>query len=315
LIEYVADRDLWKKELPYTEELSFALWFDGYFNDFNKLANLIEKVPTLTNLESQPIIKKGQLLVTSKNQDIKSYTYLAVPAKLNLPSKTLNVRIVCCPRQYRSDVGNEINQIFPEIDCAATYWYDHQTDQWWVSLRARQDSNINLADLTNDLETGGGHPKAAGFTIKKGSLDAYFKLENITCASPNLIQLPILKDYRDKEISGYLNAVKDNKFHLNEIEYPVKMTCVPIHYQRLVLDEMKKKFKDLTNSVYWYDFARNLWSIMIDTSNHNLINLVVLDPVKALGSMPILLTDNILFWSFIEDFDDGKYKFTKFFYK
>uniref|UniRef100_A0A6C0E937 DHHA1 domain-containing protein n=1 Tax=viral metagenome TaxID=1070528 RepID=A0A6C0E937_9ZZZZ len=322
LIEYVADRDLWKKELPYTEELSFALWFDGYFNDFNKLENLIEKVAVLpNNLESQPIIKKGKLLMIDKNRDIKSYAQMSVPAKLKLSDKLVNVHIVCCPRQYRSDVGNEINNMFPTIDCSATYWYDHYTDQWWISLRTGPNSNTNLADLTQNLKTGGGHTKAAGFFIKNDSLHSYFTLDdNQICTSPKLIPLPALQEYIDKEITGYLNAVKHNKFHLNDEEYPVIMTCVPIHYHKFVLDAIKVKFKNFQglHIVYWYDFGRNLWSISVTTTynNYNLKKIVGENPITTLGNIPISLTETELFWCFVEDISEsGKFKFTKFFHK
>jgi len=324
VIEYVADRDLWKKALPYTEELSFALWFDGYFNDFNKLNNLIETVPLLKNLESQPIIKKGQLLVAEKNKDIKSYALLATPAKLHLPSKILNVRMVCCPRHYRSDVGSEINLMFPEIDCSATYWYDHVSDQWWISLRTGSNTNINLAELTNDLETGGGHPKASGFIIKNKHIDTYFTLENTICSSPKLLPLPTFTEYLDREIKSYTNTFKDTKLHLHLHEYQIKMTCVPINYQKLVLDEIEKNnSKTLTNlniiyAVYWYDFARSLWSISINTNElyNNLLEIVGENPIETLGNMPTTLTEKYLFWSFVEDTSPtGKYKFTHFFHK
>ena len=298
LIEYVADRDLWKKELPYTEELSFALWFDGYFNDIVRLGNLIEKVPTLSsNLGKQPIVQRGKDLIKCKAQDVKSYTLLAVPAVFKIKDQSYNVRIVCCPRQYRSDVGNAIVNKFSEIDFSAIYWYDHFNDEWWISFRGSKNCKYNLGEITNQLPTGGGHPQAAGFTIKKGHLNDYFEIPQPSVVTLSPILLPLMKDYIKKELTGYLRASKETNFMINNLSLKAKLTCAPNHYHSMVLEKMLKGNPDIPIvGAFWYDFGRQLWEVKIMTKSLNLLDLLGPYPEGSLKVTPECLISSVLTW-------------------
>jgi oligoribonuclease NrnB/cAMP/cGMP phosphodiesterase (DHH superfamily) len=185
-IEYVADRDLWLHKLPRTKEISQALYFDGYFTDFNKLEELYQSILTTYNSDrvcdligkdKDRLAQRGKVLLEYKTRECEHYARVAKPTKFIVAGKTHNVYIAGCPRAFRSDVGNIICSS-RNCDFAAVYWYDYGTQQWWVSLRASKDSTSDLSEITSHLPSGGGHAKAAGFVIheKDGhNLNTYFK--------------------------------------------------------------------------------------------------------------------------------------------
>lgn len=195
-VDYVADRDLWRHELPNTREISQTLVFDGYFwattagarpfNDFTKLDSLMECPPDETK---DQMAKRGATLLEAKNRECEMYSIAAKPAALTVNNKKYKVGLAGCPRAYRSDVGHLITKTL-DCDFAAVYWYDFHSDEWWISCRGKDDSDIDLSEITSQLSNGGGHPKAAGFTIygEKGeNLRTYFKEWKDTVAIKHLV--------------------------------------------------------------------------------------------------------------------------------
>jgi len=171
-VEYVADRDLWRHQLPDTKEISQALFFDGYFTDFTKLESLV-------GADMSPFAVRGSVLLEVKQRDCEHYARAAKPAVFTVDGKEYRVGLVCCPRMYRSDVGNLVAQ---DYDFAALYWYNFASKEWWISFRASAESKCNLAEITSKLPNGGGHPKAAGFTIysaKGENLETYYRAEDV----------------------------------------------------------------------------------------------------------------------------------------
>lgn len=173
-IEYVADRDLWQHKLLNTKEISQALYFEDYFKDFNKLYELYCSLDQ--NKDIQNFADKGKIMIALKDKDVNNCASYAVPAKMIHRDKEYNVRLICCPRQYRSDVGNKICEMF-ECDFSVVYFYDFNKNQWWISMRASKNSPVDLSELSSTLPGGGGHTKAAGFVIdgRYGDLSTYFK--------------------------------------------------------------------------------------------------------------------------------------------
>lgn len=169
-VDYVADRDLWHHSLPNTREISEALFFDGYFQDFDKLDKIyVSKVGNLL----KEFAKKGTLLLEQKTRACEYYANNAVPTIMKIGNHSYRVHLAGCPRMYRSDVGNLICE--KKCDFAAVYWYDFYRDQWYISLRAGKDSTVDLSEITSYLPCGGGHAKAAGFTIYgPENLNTYF---------------------------------------------------------------------------------------------------------------------------------------------
>lgn len=117
---------------------------------------------------------RGRMKLQFKDQECMSYAKNAVSTTMTLGEKNYTVFLTCCPRVYRSDVGNLICSQY-NCDFAAMYWYDFSSHEWWISLRASGSSKVDLSELTATLPNGGGHPKAAGFVIgKEQTLETYF---------------------------------------------------------------------------------------------------------------------------------------------
>jgi len=177
-IDYVADRDLWHHRLPHTHEISAAMQHYGYFREFLKLEVLYRvccpnEVPVLA-WKSLPMIEQlietGSVLVEVNKKECDEYARYAVPT---LFCGKYKVYLAGCPRKYRSEVGNLICTFHKErCDFSAVYWFDFKSQEWWISLRARDDSKIDLSVITSQIPNGGGHPKAAGFSCK--DINEYF---------------------------------------------------------------------------------------------------------------------------------------------
>ncbi len=170
LVDYVADRDLWRNELPHTKEISQVLFFDGYFENFTKLSKLCD-----LQCPDQKMVERGSVLIEYKTKECEAYARMAKPTILRIAGISYRVNLAGCPRVYRSEVGNLITK--QDCDFAAVYWYDFYSKEWWVSFRASEECQYDLSEITSHLPTGGGHPKAAGCTIYENSgenLHTYF---------------------------------------------------------------------------------------------------------------------------------------------
>lgn len=164
IVDYVADRDLWRNVLPGTKEVSQALWFDGYYSSVEKLDSTIDAKP-------EDFVQRGAALLEYKNSEVQNYADHARPTEMVANGEVYRVHLAGCPRQYRSDVGNIIAET-QNCDFAAVYWYDYWSNNWYVSMRASQHSRIDLSIV------GHGHPKASALTIygdQGQTLRDYFK--------------------------------------------------------------------------------------------------------------------------------------------
>lgn len=176
-IEYVADRDLWLHELPETREISEVLWFQGYFKgeiSFPKIDTLLYGIPP-------GIVEKGAAYLEYKKRQISFLIKAAITTKFYCNDRIFTVRLASCPRHLRSDVGNILAEA-GGCDFAALWSYDFASMSWWISLRGSEECYIDLSKIAS-IFGGGGHPKAAGFTIASRDgedIHTYFKIEQRT---------------------------------------------------------------------------------------------------------------------------------------
>jgi hypothetical protein len=165
-IDQVADRDLWTKTLPYTDEIAEALYFDGYFQHFCMLEGLY-RAPNEAE-EKGRLAQRGPVLLEYKNRQIASYAEEATPAIFTVENKKYNVYISNCPRIIRSEVGEKIYQRY-KCQFVALYWHDYKSNKYIVSLRSEKSSPLDLSEIAHLFPVGGGHPTAASFTIDGNS--------------------------------------------------------------------------------------------------------------------------------------------------
>ncbi len=173
-VDYVADRDRWVNKLPHTKEISAAMFFYGYFEDFNKLDELYSN-PNDENTKGR-LIQHGSILQEYREREILSYAKTAKPAIFTAGGEEYMVRITCCPYTICSDVGNRISSTM-DCDFSVTYWYDYWANTYKLSFRGSDSCEIDLSKVAGELG-GGGHPKASGATINGNTgenLYTYFK--------------------------------------------------------------------------------------------------------------------------------------------
>lgn len=167
-VEIIADRDLWKFEIPESKEIGKYLMYYNMYNNESYDALLNCNKNDIDNMK-----KEGKLLLeveTKQNNRIAkgaNITLLTTPDK-----QQYKVYLVNCLHENSSDVGNILAQK-QDCDFAACFRYNYPTDEWWISLRAHHD-HIDLTNIAKQYG-GGGHKKASGISIK-GNLHDFFKL-------------------------------------------------------------------------------------------------------------------------------------------
>jgi oligoribonuclease NrnB/cAMP/cGMP phosphodiesterase (DHH superfamily) len=156
-VEVIADRDLWKWELPYSNEIGKAFYLLGYTWDnmemyYNQPRENDEK-------NKQDLIEKGKLIIQKDNIEISK----AISCNVLCDFDGYRVRMTSTIPTFRSEVGNKLSKM-NDCDFAAIWRYDFTTDEWWISLRGSDSCTIPLNEICEKYG-GGGHPKASGFTI------------------------------------------------------------------------------------------------------------------------------------------------------
>jgi len=174
-IDVIADRDLWKWTKPYSKEVSNALYKNGYYA-WDKFEWLLDNSQTPEAVDV--LIKK---FVGMSKKDVESEKEIVAACKgsiltrLTTPDgKTYKVRLSnCISPKLRSEVGNRLSE---GCDFAVTWQYDFFLDEWWCSARASATSEIDVSKIAAQFHRGGGHQKAAGFSITGGNnLHTYFQ--------------------------------------------------------------------------------------------------------------------------------------------
>lgn len=147
LISYLEDRDLWKKELPYSDEFTIAL--RSYPQTFARWNHISSEGPDY-------LINEGHAILRYYRQIVELMKKNAYEATLGGWScMAANV-----PYFAASEVANEIGF---EDTFGLTY-FEESPGCWKYSLRSRGFFDVGaLAKLYG----GGGHAKAAGFSFDK----------------------------------------------------------------------------------------------------------------------------------------------------
>jgi oligoribonuclease NrnB/cAMP/cGMP phosphodiesterase (DHH superfamily) len=147
LIKFIEDRDLWKWEIPYSKEFSAA--FDMVKFDFEEFDKYLDDSAVDDAQE------RGAYILAYSKTVISKIAKHATPRKL----EGKDVLVVNSPH-WMSEIGNTLG---PRCDFAVIWYWDHDTRQVKVSLRAHHDD----ADVSEVAKRygGGGHRKAAGFTL------------------------------------------------------------------------------------------------------------------------------------------------------
>ena len=164
-INYIEDRDLWKWELPYSKEFSAA--FDMVPFDFEEF----EKFEDDSTFDDA--CKRGSYILAYSKTVVKK---VADQATL----RTWNGKKVYIVNSshWMSEIGSRLS---PECDFAVIWYFDHERQKYRVSLRSFHE-DTDVSEIAKRFG-GGGHKKAAGFTLsKKEHIDDIF--------TPDIIRVP-----------------------------------------------------------------------------------------------------------------------------
>jgi uncharacterized protein len=150
LLEYVQDRDLWKKQFPETDIIAGAIpLLEG---DMQKWNSVVMEAEELQNL-----YKKGQVIDQYKKIKVQE----GLKAITVLPYRGYKAGV----RNYTdnpSDIGEAI-YLTEGIDIAMTYFVD-TVGNVVVSFRSNQNGGPDVGALAKELG-GGGHKNASGARV------------------------------------------------------------------------------------------------------------------------------------------------------
>ena len=148
-IQYITDRDLWKWELPYSKEFSAAFDMVPFeFEEFEKFED---------DSVFDDAVKRGSFILAYSKTVVKKVCEKAVSRKY----KGMDVLVVNSSH-WMSEIGAKLS---PDCDFALIWYYDHDDQHTRVSLRSFHD-HVDVSEIAKDFK-GGGHRKAAGFTLIK----------------------------------------------------------------------------------------------------------------------------------------------------
>jgi len=156
-IDVIADRDLWKWEIPNSKYIGKALYHRDWYT-FQKMENMMEYTPLAIKELKDELAKEGKFISSREKKDIDYACGTAILCNF----EGYKVKLSSCHPTLRSEVGNILSN--NGCDFAATWRYDFLSDSWWISLRGNNKSPPDLAKICEKFG-GGGHPKACGFTI------------------------------------------------------------------------------------------------------------------------------------------------------
>ena len=144
-IDYIEDRDLWRKVLPGGDEFTIAL--RSYPQDFEVWDGLFRAGPT-------PLIAEGKSIQRYYRQRVEELKRSAYEAVID----GYTCWIANAPYFAASEVAGELAA---KTDFGACY-FEVEQGRWQYSLRSRGDFDVSeVAKVFG----GGGHKGAAGFTV------------------------------------------------------------------------------------------------------------------------------------------------------
>lgn len=207
-IDYIADGDLWRWELPDSKAIKKGMFAEGYFKSLDGFTEVVDKFPT-NNKPPVSLINLGNALLKNDEQIYSRLMARAIDCILHAEDDsglTWKVRLVGCESEHTSEVGNRLAE--DELcDFAVIFKYIPDKDEWWLSMRAKKETDVDLTEVVKHFSNGGGHPKASGMCIygKNGhSLKTFFT--------------PVPKGEEFHKITSYKKTIK--KYLQLEKEFP-----------------------------------------------------------------------------------------------
>lgn len=158
LILYIEDRDIWKKEMEFTDE--FSSWFSTITQEFESF------VPLLNDSYLMSIIKtEGVGMEKANKNNISKALKYADPVFMRISGEYYMI-VHVNTTVHKSDIGNQVligKDMYPNADFSASYSIDDRSASTLFSLRST-NKHIDCSKIA-DLYGGGGHRNASGLKI------------------------------------------------------------------------------------------------------------------------------------------------------
>ena len=149
-INYIEDRDLWNWELEYSKEFSAAFDMVPFeFEEFEKFED---------DSVFDDARKRGSYILAYSKTVVKKVSEQAQKRKMD--DKDI---LVVNSSHWMSEIGA---RLAPDCDFALIWYWDHETQDTKVSLRAFHET-VDVSEIAKGFG-GGGHKSAAGFQLPKG---------------------------------------------------------------------------------------------------------------------------------------------------
>lgn len=147
LLKHIEDHDLWRHQLPQTEEICRALHLrlPVSFAEFEKL-----KLPSLQG--------EGALLLKQQQKNVTRLLKARHGVKLN----GISGLAVNAPSMFSSDLGHELAELSGTF--GLSYFYQGKRQRYECSLRSVGEFDVSV--IAHEFG-GGGHRNAAGFSVKQ----------------------------------------------------------------------------------------------------------------------------------------------------
>lgn len=149
-IEYVQDRDLWRKQLPHGDEFTIAL--RSYPQDFAIWDGIIER-------GAQALINEGFGIQRYYRLRVEELKRSAYPARIGQDY----CYVSNAPYFAASEVAGELAERCEENGFGACY-FEVEQSRYQYSLRSRDQFDVSAIARKFG---GGGHKNAAGFSVDK----------------------------------------------------------------------------------------------------------------------------------------------------
>ena len=154
LVQYVADRDLWKFNLTGSKAVSMYIKTISF--EFDRWANLDIKMRN----DIDDVIYVGRKLIEYQNIQIKSAVRSSYRSQLNVP----NMGVYVIPSV---NVTNNISEVCGDLARNEPFsigWFVRKDGIYQYSLRS-DEAGIDVSEIAKQFG-GGGHKHAAGFSQK-----------------------------------------------------------------------------------------------------------------------------------------------------
>jgi oligoribonuclease NrnB/cAMP/cGMP phosphodiesterase (DHH superfamily) len=165
-IDDIAERDLWRWGIENSRDTTTALFRGRYYTDFESLDRIDEH-------PRDYYVQKGKIIREFEDENAK----LIARNSVFVLGDGIPMRLVECPRHYRSDVCNQLLED-EKIKAAVAFSYQFDRNEWWLSFRSRKKNGKAEFDVSSfakkHFKGAGGHPCAAGAKTSK-SLHTHFK--------------------------------------------------------------------------------------------------------------------------------------------